>query len=354
MRVYAAYADGLRIVDPEAESVETRLSGQRVECLSVTNPDSDGTGTPGDTDAPRDDADPPRVLAGTSDAGLFRSVDGGERFARGAAPTLGPEGCGPDSVTAVATSPHDPAVVWVGTEPSRAYRSADGGETVTRVGGLTDVPSASEWSFPPRPDTHHVRWIEPCPGDPERWLLGIEAGALVVTPDGGETWVDRPPGSRRDTHAMATHSAAPERVYAAAGDGFAESDDRGDSWRAPDAGLDHGYAWGLAVDPGDPDAALVSAAASATAAHRRGEAYLYRYRRDGGSSTDAGTFERLDGRGVPTGEGTYRAALASGRTPGEFWVLSNRGLFVTRDGGAAFERVPVDLPDEPARALAVD
>ena len=151
MRIYAAYDDGLRIVDPAAGAVKTRLSGQRVECLSVAGggTDADGGG------------DPPRVLAGTFDAGLFRSVDGGERFARAAAATLGPEGAGPDAVTAVATSPHDPAVVWIGTEPSRAYRSADGGETAERVGGLTDLPSAGEWSFPPRPDTHHVRWIAP-------------------------------------------------------------------------------------------------------------------------------------------------------------------------------------------------
>ncbi|OYR81682.1 hypothetical protein DJ72_10555, partial [Halorubrum distributum] len=113
-----------------------------------------------------------------------------------------------------------------------------------------------------------------------------------------------------------------------------------------DAGLDHGYVWGLAVDPGDPDTALVSAAESATAAHRRGEAYLYRYRRDEG-------FDRLDERGFPTGEGTYRAVLASGRAPGEIWALSNRGLFVTRDAGDSFEQVPADLPDRAARALAV-
>ena len=352
MRIYAAYDDGLRIVDPAAGAVKTRLSGQRVDCLSVAGggPDADGA------------ADPPRVLAGTFDAGLFRSVDGGERFARAAAATLGPEGAGPDAVTAVATSPHDPAVVLIGTEPSRAYRSADGGETAERLDGLTDLPSADEWSFPPRPDTHHVRWIEPCPADPERWLLGIEAGALAVTADGGATWTDRPEGARRDTHAMATHPDAPDRVYAAAGDGFAESDDRGDSWRVPDAGLDHGYVWGLAVDPGDADAALVSAAAGATAAHRRGEAYLYRYRRGGEEGETernadppggAGAFERLDDRGFPTGEGTYRAVLASGRAAGEVWALSNRGLFVTRDAGDSFEQVPVDLPDRAARALAV-
>ncbi|TKX70040.1 hypothetical protein [Halorubrum sp. SP9] len=353
MRIYAAYDDGLRIVDPETGSVETRLSGQRVECLSVASPGpADEAGTLGDSS--------PRVLAGTFDAGLFRSVDGGNRFARTADSMLGPEGSGPDAVTAVATSPHDSGIVWIGTEPSRAYRSADGGETAERVGGLPDLPSAREWSFPPRPDTHHVRWIEPSPADPERWLFGIEAGALAVTPDGGETWTDRPPGSRRDTHAMATHPDAPDRVYAAAGDGFAESGDRGDSWRVRDAGLDHGYVWGLAVDPGDPNTALVSAAASATAAHRRGEAYLYRYRRDAegevattGPGGDAGAFERLDDRGVPTGEGTYRAVLAAGRSPGEVWALSNRGLFVTRDAGDSFERVPVDLPDSPGRALAV-
>ncbi|TKX41010.1 MULTISPECIES: hypothetical protein [unclassified Halorubrum] len=347
MRIYAAYDDGLRIVDPATGAVETRLSGQRVECLSVAR-----------REAGADDPGRPRVLAGTFDAGLFRSVDGGERFARAAEATLGPEGSGPDAVTAVATSPHDPAVVWIGTEPSRTYRSADGGETADPVGGLTDLPSASEWSFPPRPDTHHVRWIEPCPADPERWLVGIEAGALAVTADGGATWTDRPAGARRDTHAMATHPDAPARVYAAAGDGFAESDDRGDSWRVPEAGLDHGYAWGLAVDPDDPDTALVSAAAGATAAHRRGESYLYRYRRGeeggaAGSERGPGAFERLDDRGFPTGAGTYRAVLAAGRAAGEIWALSNRGLFVTRDAGDSFEQVPVDLPDRAARALAV-
>ena len=330
MTVYAAYDDGLRLVDPDTGAVETRLAGRTVECLSVARTD-------GET----------RVLAGTFEDGLFRASDAGAVFERVAAATLGPDGVGPDAVTAVATSPHDPSVVWVGTEPSRAYRSADGGASVERVSGLTDVESAAEWSFPPRPETHHVRWIEPCPADPARWFLGIEAGALVATPDDGATWIDRPAGSRRDTHALATHPAAPDRVYAAAGDGFAESDDRGRSWRPVAEGLDHGYVWGLAVDPADPETVLVSAAVGASAAHRRGEAYLYRRGGDG-------AFERLDGdRGIPTGEGTYRAALASGGAPGEIWALHNRGLYRTPDAGDSFERVSADLPARPPRALAV-
>jgi len=359
--LYAAYDDGLRVVDPDTGDVDERLADRAVECLSVT-PGFEGDAESADPERPasrRPDADA-RVLAGTFDAGLFRSVDGGETFERAAAESLGPGGSGPDAVTAVATSPHDSSVVWVGTEPSRVYRSTDGGETVEPVGGLTDVPSAAEWSFPPRPDTHHVRWIEPCPADPDRWFVGVEAGALVVTPDGGETWVDRPEGSRRDNHALATHPDAPDRVYAAAGDGFAESADRGHTWRVVDEGLAHGYVWGLAVDPGDPETALVSAASGANAAHRRGEAYLYRRTTDrtdearaGGDSTGGPRFERLDDRGMPTGAGTFRAVLASGREAGEVWALHDEGLYRTRDAGDSFDRVPADLPERAARAVAV-
>ena len=340
MNAYAAYADGLRVVDVDTGRAETRLDGRRVECAAVHR-EAQG-----------------RVFAGTFDDGLYRSVDAGESFERIAGDVLGPEGTGPDAVTALATSPHDPETTWIGTEPSRLYRTTDGGGSVDRVAGITDVPSASEWSFPPRPDTHHVRWIEPCPDDPERWYVGIEAGALLVTADGGATWIDRPPGSRRDTHTIATHPDAPERVYVTAGDGYAESDDRGRSFEVVADGLDHGYVWGLAVDPGDPDRVLASAASGANAAHRRGESYLYRREAGDGATggdgnADAAAWERLDDRGIPTGEGTYRAVLASGAETGELWVLTNHGLHRTTDGGDRFDRIPADLPETVPRALAV-
>ena len=371
VRCYGGYADGLRIVDPVDEHVVRTLADCRIESLAVV-PAAETPAETGDAPAAAGDepvgagrepapaTGDPWVFAGTFESGLFRSVDGGETFERIAAATLGPGGSGPDAVTAVATSPHDAAVVWVGTEPSRVYRSTDGAETVSRIQGVTDVPSASEWSFPPRPDTHHVRCLAASPADPDRWIVGIEAGALLVTPDGGDTWVDRPPGSRRDTHTLATHPAAPSRVYAAAGDGFAESDDGGQSWTVVTRGLDHGYLWGLAVDPGDPETALVSAATGANAAHRRGDSVLYRrVSRDDplpGAPTERAAgprFERLTGTGIPTGSGTYRAVLASGVSSGSIWALTNQGLYHTADGGDSFVRIDVSLPAEPAQALAV-
>lgn len=336
MSIYAAYDDGLRVIDPVDERVDTRLEGQGVECLAV------------------DPRTPDRVLTGTWN-GLYRSDDAGATFDRVATGALDPAADEEiDAVTALAVSPDDPETVLVGTEPSRIYRSTDGGRHVDHIEGLQRVSSVDEWSFPPRPDTHHVRWIESCPADADRWYVGIEAGAFVVTPDGGETWIDRPEGSRRDTHTIGTHPDAPDRVYVAAGDGYAESDDRGASFAVPSTGLDHGYVWGLAVDPSDPDRVLVSAASGATAAHRRGEAYLYR--KGNPDATGLGGecgWERLDDRGIPTGDGTYRAVLAAGTDTGEIWALTDRGLYRTTDCGDSFRGVAVDLPSKIPRALAV-
>jgi len=285
---------------------------------------------------------PERLLCGTFEAGLWRSTDGGATWTRAS-------GVEPPAVMSLALDPGDPDGVWAGTEPSRVYRSTDGGETWAERPGLTELPSAGEWSFPPRPDTHHVRWIEPDPGDPDRLYVGIEAGALVRTRDGGETWTDRVPGSRRDNHTIATHPDAPDRVWSAAGDGYAESRDRGETWDHPQEGLGHRYCWGLAVDPGDPETVLVSAASGARAAHRTAESYLYRKR--GGEE-----WERLDDRGIPTGDGVLRAVLAAGDAPGELYAANDRGLYRTADAGDSWERLagwPDGFDGQTVRGLAV-
>src|SRR5260221_601021 len=76
-------------------------------------------------------------------------------------------------------------VIYAGTEPSAIFRSEDVGETWRECRGLIELPSAHEWSFPPRPETHHVRWIEPDPHTQGRLFAAIEAGALIRSPDAG-------------------------------------------------------------------------------------------------------------------------------------------------------------------------
>ena len=127
--------------------------------------------------------------------------------------------------------------VYAGTEPSAFYTSIDGGDSWERMNSLDDLPSSKSWSFPPRPWTHHVRWIEPDANNPDYVFAAIEAGALVQSHDGGKTWIDRNRQGPYDTHTLATHSKAPRRLYSSAGDGYYESYDYGETWTRPMEGL---------------------------------------------------------------------------------------------------------------------
>ena len=323
--VYGAFDDRVYrwTLTGESEVDRRRIDGHRYLSLAV------------------DESDPDRLVFGTVDAGLLYTADGGETTTAAEGVSYeAAEGVSYDRVSALAWSPHDSDVVYAGTEPSHLYRSSDGGETWTAVGAIQDLPSEPEWSFPPRPHTHHVRWIEVDPFDPDRLLVGIEAGALLVTEDGGETWIERPEGSRRDIHSLTAHPEREGRVFAAAGDGFAQSDDGGLTWTHPQDGLDHRYCWSVVTNPGDPDMVCVSSARSASRAHRpeRAESYVYRKRGDE-------PWERLDDRGLAMGEGTVRAELATGDEPDLVYAMTNRGLFRSTDVGDRWRRVDVEWPD---------
>ena len=324
MALHVTARDHVISIDADG-SVSTHLEGLQPEAVAA-HPDA-----------------PERLFCGTFTDGLYRSTDNGDSWEQVGADVIDP-GEDPDqterrgadggvSVMSVAIDPSDPDRIWAGTEPSGLFCSPDGGDSWTDIANLTDQPSADDWAFPPRPYTHHTRTLAIDPADGDRLYVGIEAGALLLTTDGGETWTDRPPGSRRDNHTLASHPDAPDRVYSAAGDGFAISADKGESWDHPQVGLDHTYVWGLAVDAGDPDTVVVSSAHGAGNAHGHGNADSYVYRRtgDGAWSTVAD---------VPQGDGVLRAVLTSS-APGQFVAANNRGVFESTDGGASWSELDV-------------
>lgn len=329
VRLLVAMRDALLVVMNGAAGwrAERVLPGSSPQCLAA------------------DPRRPSRVYCGTWAHGLWWSDDAGASWTDTHTEPRQAR------ITALAVSASerdgDFGVVYAGTEPSAMCRSDDGGRTWQPTRPLVELPSAPTWSFPPRPWTHHVRAIAADPHVAGRVFVGIEAGALVRTDDGGASWHDRAPGSPVDVHELRMHPLAPGRVYAAAGDGlwqpgeeFAESHDGGVHWSHPDVGLSHPYAWSLALDPANPDTMVISCADGPREAHDARAAASYVYR----SAADAGWMPAQ--QGLPAAEGTLASVLAShAAEPGVFYAASNRGLFRSTDTGRWWERIQIPWPD---------
>jgi photosystem II stability/assembly factor-like uncharacterized protein len=266
-----------------------------------------------------------RAWCCTDRGGLLRSDDAGA--------TWFPSGLEGERLMTVAATPARRDLVWAGAEPSAVWRSDDAGSTWRRTADLESLPSSSEWSFPPRPETHHVRWIGCHPADPDRLWIAVEAGALVRTDDGGRTWADRVPGGPWDTHELAVHPAAPEVLRVAAGDGYFESRDGGRAWASPMDGLEVGYLRSVAIDPGDPEVVLVSASTGPRSAYVAGRSDGRLYRRKGG-----GPWLRVT-RGWPDPARTIAPLLIAGGQSGELWAADERGVHRSDDGGVRWSRV---------------
>lgn len=278
-----------------------------------------------------------RVWCGVRRHGVFRSDDGGLTWE-----LAGLEG---RTIMALAVAPD---VVWAGTEPSEVWRSGYDGRTWQQMQGMNTLPSSSEWAFPPRPETHHVRWIAPHPTEPDRLWVAVEAGALIHSPDGGDTWRDRVPDGPYDTHELAIHPAAPETLRVAAGDGYLESDDAGATWFRPGEGLEVGYLRSVAIDPGRSDVVVVSAASGPRTSYVAGRSDGRLYRRK-----DGGVWNRVTD-GWPDPPVTIAPLLTPGTTDGQILAGDERGLHVSEDGGVRWQQV-VSWPTVPdhLRGLAV-
>lgn len=321
--IYLTTGDGLAVIrrDKEGWRAEVRMEGLPTYCVEA------------------DPLMPERLYCGTFGRGLWRSDDGGD--------TWDPVGEGITylEVMAVAVSAAERVdgygVVWAGTEPSAVFRSEDGGDTWHECRAIRDLPSSPTWSFPPRPWTHHVRWIAPDPNVPERVFVGIELGGVMRSLDGGATWEDRKDGGQHDAHHLRTHPWAPGRVYESAGGGYAESHDGGATWLRLDDGRSHHYCWGLAVDPADPETVVISAARGPFEAHnaQRAEATVY--------SKSAGQPWRESREGLPQPRGTRVYALASNASePHVFYAATHSGsIYRSPDAGASWQRLDVMWPE---------
>ena len=321
VRIFALTGDAVARFTLEDPEPELTLEGSRARCIAV------------------DHRDPRRAYVGTMDSGLWFSIDGGTSW-REAGPSIDE----PRVLSVGVSRSHEHAgfsVVYAGTEPSNLYRSEDGGLSWQLLPALRELPSAASWSFPPRPWTHHVRTIALHPTDPESVAVGIELGGVIRSRDAGKTWIDHNPQAHSDAHQLLTHPLAPERLYEAAGQGIARSDDRGETWERLDKGLDRRYAWAEAIDPADPDLWYVTISRSPAVAHGNGDgqARLLRTRGNGWEAVDSwGDSPEL--RRMPY------ALVTLPDQPGRLLAgLRGGTLLISEDAAESWSRLPVRLPD---------
>jgi hypothetical protein len=289
-----------------------------------------------------DRLNPSRAYCGTFGDGLWKTDNSGETW-----DSIGKNGISISNIMSVSVSPLKDrderfSKVYVGTEPSALYSSINGGESWEKMSDLNTLGSSKSWSFPPRPWTHHVRWIEPDVNNLNYIFVAIEAGALVQSRDGGRTWIDRVKQGPYDTHTLATHRKAPKRLYSSAGDGYFESFDYGESWISKTEGLRHHYLHGLAIDSSDPQHVIVSASLGAWQAHNIENANSVVYRRSG----DGESWKNVS-KGLPESKGTIITILASNTiNSGEFYALNNRGIFISNDSGMSWSALDIHWPKE--------
>ncbi len=354
-RIYIATTTGLLVLnEDDPDSVASLFEGSTVETVAIdrANPGRVYVGLYSGQEM----RGQPDILTAHGLRGVWRSDDGGTSWHDCTANL--PQ----SAITSLAVLGETGSfgAVYAGSEPSTLSVSHDGGATWQLAGDLTTLPSSATWAFPPRPDTHHVRWIEIDPFEPEHLYLCIEAGALIQSRDGGVTWIDRVLDGPFDTHTLASHRLAPGRLYAAAGDGFmqagtgyAESEDRGATWRRFGDGLGHHYLYGLAVDSGDPETVVISAASSPFAAHSPENAESYVYRREAGGPWQLAMkgFAGASGMTVPV-------FAAHPERAHSFYAASNQGLCRSHDAGRSWEPIPIPTDATShvsnVRALAVE
>lgn len=298
------------------------LAGQGVVCLAS------------------DPAQPGVAFAGTRANGVLRSPDRGQTWLSA--------GLAGHTVKALAASPAQPGLVFAGTKPPHLFVSRDAGDHWTELESFRRARSWW-WRSPAESDLGaYIQGIALSPTDPDLILVGIEAGAVLRSTDGGATWERHRPGALRDCHSLIFHAANSDWAYEAggAGAGAAFSRDRGQTWQQPKAGLDRHYGWAVAADPAQPDLWYVSASPSRAsltrpipAAHVDGAARAFIFRSTAGSA-----WQKLGG-GLPQPlDYMAYALLTDPAAPGHLYAgLSNGDVWHSTNGGDAWTQMPFNL-----------
>lgn len=122
--------------------------------------------------------------------GAFRSLDGGDTWAGLAVPTGDRYWHAGTSEVWSILGTRD-GTLYAGTNDPYIFKSVDDGETWMEIKSFRGIPSRGYWESPIDPHYARLRALEAIPGRTDGLIVGIEAGGIHITHDGGRTWLDR-------------------------------------------------------------------------------------------------------------------------------------------------------------------
>ena len=114
---------------------------------------------------------------------------------------------------------------FAGSSPAGLFRSQDGGERWAPVAGFNDHPMRSKWVTFGTPDGEFLHSILIDPRDPRHLYIGISIGGIFESMDGGGDWTPLNEGVAadflpdpavpygHDPHCVALHPLKPDRLY---------------------------------------------------------------------------------------------------------------------------------------------
>ncbi len=261
-----------------------------------------------------------RLVAGTTDAGVFLSTD------RAATWNASNTGVAATTVLSLAPDPAHPGKVYAGTDRNLAARSPDGGDTWTAMAPFRSISGITALVVDPT-----------APGIV--YAGDAASDGVFKTVDDGVTWTALVgPDAPINAHALALDPANPQIVYAGVAlVGFDVSPDGGASWTPRNTGL-LPFVLSLAIDPSAPTTLYAGTAEQGPF-----------------KTTDAGAHWTLIATGLPAITGTQMVLTMDPVDPATLYGgIQGAGVFKTTDGGASWTAVNTGLGSLLVSAVAAD
>jgi len=263
----------------------------------------------------------------------------------------------------IALGPADaPDKLYCGVEPAALFESQDAGETWSLVRALFDHPHRPRWMPGQGGLCLHTVLLDQ--SDPARMHVGISAGGVYRTDDGGRSWQARNRGIRvtfmperypefgQCVHKIVRHADRPNRLFLQNHWGLYRSDDGADSWTDIAHGLPSDFGFAMATHPHDPDCVyIVPMESDEFRCTPEGRLRVYRTR-NAGQSWEALT------KGLPQ-QGAYETVVRDAMVtdsldpPGIYFGTRSGKLYASRDAGKTWKELLSGLPQIVCVACAV-